>query len=412
MSSPFTKRARRALPALVAVSVLLGLYGGPAHAAAVDPFPNRVLVVTANLQEAYGNSDVGDHQDMAIFVDRLVAQAPFAPDVLLLQEVRHSSAQWVAQRLGARTGSPYSVKVDPGEMPTNRDGSFTRFRDTAILFNDATMAATSAGSYYATRPNWSEVPAGLKPSWHEHAFLGGGEVSSGMILSFASTHVAPSSTLKSSVAASVRNRWTTGLSNYMANNYPGTALSSIAGDFNSSRCVSGGGDNCALSPFWATITNNQLYRDGVRSVMEHGGVDFVFSKAGVYQAGVDDTYSPDGASGDATQFYSDHRFRWTVLGPDTIGPSAPAAPDLRDRRPDVGLSWSPATDQGDSGLLRYEVWRSGKVGKFRLVASLPPSQTTYLDQETFHTLGYRYYLVAVDGAHNRSSPSPTSNITI
>lgn len=411
MSSRFATRLPKAVPPLAALCLLLGLYGTPAQAASSDTEPYRVLVVTANLREAYGADDVSDHQDMAIFVDRLTAQVPLTSDVLLLQEVRHSSAQWVAQRLSDQTGSQFVVTVDPGAKPTHQEGRLTRFRETAILLNHDTMAGDGPGTYLPTRPKSSEVPEGAKPSITEHAVIGSVERSTGMALSFASVHFPPKNRLRDSVEKAVRMRWAQNVANYTDDRYPST-LRSVGGDFNSSRCITGGGDGCSLSPFWSGITENERYRDGVYSVAHNGGVDFVFTGAGTYQADVDSTYDPDKAWGDSTRFYSDHRFRWAVLGPDTVAPTAPAALETQDRRPDVSLDWRPSTDLGESGLLRYEVWRSGGNNNFRLTASLTPDQTSYVDRTTFHTKSYQYYIVACDGAHNKGARSSVAKISI
>lgn len=409
MYTPSLPRARRIGPLLTALTMSLGLYAVPAHAAVSSP-ASRVLVVTANLREAYGNHDASNHRDMRVFLKRLTARVPYAPDVLLLQEVRHSSARWVARHLGDRTGHPYRIKVDPGKRPTHTSGSFTRFKDTAILFNKDTMSGRGDGRYFSTRPTWSEVPNHSRPRIMQHAMTAGTERATGMKLSFASLHLSPPGTLKSSAQRSVRDRWVNGIADSMSDHYSNTRRS-VGGDFNSSRCKYGGGQGCPLSPFWASMTRDRNYRDGLRQVMVQGGVDFVFTKAGVYRAGLDEGYNPKAAQGDPSRFYSDHRFRWVVLGPDTKDPSKPGQFVARGRRPDVALDWARSSDQGDSGVAGYEIWRAGKKGDFRLKDSVPASQTSFVDRSTYYTLVYRYRIAAVDGAHNVSSKSDIRRVT-
>ena len=92
----------------VAVVVVLSFSAlwieGPTVAAQVIPSPlelagsgspespvDELLVVSANLQEAFDDADVRDTKDIAGFSGRLLRQVPYKPDVLLLQEVRLSS---------------------------------------------------------------------------------------------------------------------------------------------------------------------------------------------------------------------------------------------------------------------------------------------------------------------------------
>ena len=82
---------------LVTVIAGLALTGAtPVHAGATEASPpGRVVVVTTNLQEAWQTADVRDHSEMENYVERLIDQLPYFPDVVLLQEVKLSSARYV-----------------------------------------------------------------------------------------------------------------------------------------------------------------------------------------------------------------------------------------------------------------------------------------------------------------------------
>src|SRR3972149_2222495 len=74
---------------------LVALASPPARAALNDTPDDRVLIVTTNLQEAYGDSDVGNLRDMRNYVDRLLKLVPNNPDVLNLQEITVKGARFV-----------------------------------------------------------------------------------------------------------------------------------------------------------------------------------------------------------------------------------------------------------------------------------------------------------------------------
>lgn len=108
---------------MLALSALLSVLLAPAIGSASVPGESprgQVLVVDANLLEAFGGADVADAADMNNFVRRLVAQLPYAPDALLLQEVVGPSAENVARFMSAATGLEYDVALATYPSPSNR----------------------------------------------------------------------------------------------------------------------------------------------------------------------------------------------------------------------------------------------------------------------------------------------------
>jgi hypothetical protein len=53
-----------------------------------------------------------------------------------------------------------------------------------------------------------------------------------------------------------------------------------------------------------------------------------------------------------------------------------------------------------------------KTNNFRRIATTSSTKTRYLDQATYHTHSYKYYIVAIDHAHNRSSRSNIVKISL
>ncbi|HET7721270.1 MAG TPA: hypothetical protein VFK43_14995, partial [Acidimicrobiales bacterium] len=67
------------------------------------------------------------------------------------------------------------------------------------------------------------------------------------------------------------------------------------------------------------------------------------------------------------------------------------------------VSWKASTDAG-SGIAGYEVYRGpSRSGPFTKVATV--TSVGYWDMSVLRRTQYAYYIVAVDGAGNRSLPS-------
>jgi hypothetical protein len=401
--------SRRAPAAtMLLAAVVIGVGAPPALAAPPISPVGRALVVTANVQEAYGRRDMARTGDLAVFVKRVLGLAS-RPDVLLLQEVRHSSAAFVARRLTAATGSRYAVVVGPGRRPVTIHPHKTVHRETAILLNRDTMEARSRGGYVTTSYTRAQSSGGRKPAVRKQAFVLARERRGGLLLPLASVHLAPRPSLRNRRTSNrLRRRWAVAVANTLSTRYGGAGrFPTIGGDFNSGRCVAPDG-RCKAAPFWAALTGDRWrYRDSVQDLTGEEGVDYVFTRGGVHGAGID-SYNQH-TSGD--RFYSDHRFRWAVIGSDTTRPTRPTTLGARGAgERDVELSWSPSHDQGGSGVDSYEVWRARPGSDFRMVARV--ATTRWRDTNTYRTRTYVYYVRAVDGAHNRSLRSDTRRITV
>jgi hypothetical protein len=91
---------------------------------------------------------------------------------------------------------------------------------------------------------------------------------------------------------------------------------------------------------------------------------------------------------------------------DTTPPPAPSGVSATAGVKRITVAWTAASDP--SGIRSYEVFRAAPKATFALLATI--STTTYADAVPKGKT-YRYYIVATDGAGNRSAPSATVSAT-
>lgn len=266
------------------------------------------LIVTTNLQEAFGESDVRNSDDMRVYVRRLLEQLPQPPDVLLLQEVRGSSVRFVTQHLSEQSGIRYAIVVQPGAGWTD-NATHVIDTETSVVINTQTIDVEHAGGFISTRYKTSDGAAGVKPKIKNHAFALLSDKATDWKFAVASVHLIQNKFLRSrEIAHHYRKRWSKQIAESLAAKYPPSSEAEayvIGGDFNSARCSMETGV-CPM-PFWDTLVSGLDYRDANYELAKAHGVDFVFATAGLVAAGSDERYSPK------REFYSDHKFRWAVV---------------------------------------------------------------------------------------------------
>lgn len=313
------RAAAAAVAGALALAVAPGPAAPPARAGAGEP---RVVVVTANLQEAYDERDLRDMREMRVFVSRLLERAP-APDVLLLQEVRRASAAYVAELLEARTGHDFAVVRDPGPEPWARRGGVIVKSETAVLIDADTMARAGRGGWLRQTHDADDGAAGETRTVKKTAYVPLEQRATGLRVAVASAHFHLDNLLRSKrVAARYKERWSVEITRLLQREYP-SSVHVWGGDLNASRCRDPRADGCVLSPFWKTMTtepfdyDDVVYTVSVRDddVVEKrtGHSDYVFTDGTPVDAGSDITYK-DELEHDSSVFYSDHRFFWAVVG--------------------------------------------------------------------------------------------------
>jgi hypothetical protein len=342
-------RAASFIPVLLATG-LAGVH--TLDAAPVARLPKspdgEVVVISANLQEAFTPSDVQDSSEMRNFAirirDLVEARAiSYVPDVILLQEVASFSTTKLARFLKEATRFTYAILVGPELSPIVKDtAEYQIVRDTAILINAGTMEGIGKKGFITSRYGAAESRDGAKPRWKQHAFAAVQEKTGGFSLALASVHFTPTEEMASEETAFARKgRWADAIGRHLAEAFPKQHTRIIGGHFNNRRCLTKttnppepvdcdppgpGGE----TPFWSTLTQPVApfrYDDSVFTI--HGTsdatlkeqfrrgkalvkkrIDFLFARAKVVLASHDTTYAATKADGD---FISEHRLVWAQL---------------------------------------------------------------------------------------------------
>jgi hypothetical protein len=277
----------------------------------------EILVVTANLREAHDPQDLRNLREMDVFVRRLLDKLPLRPDVLLLQEVSHRSAGKVARLLTERTTDTYGVAVDAGDKVTVKLSPSRYFhRETAIVINRTTMAKVGSG-YLRTSYDPRHASGTAKVGVRRQSLMLAEEKASGFRLALASVHLATKSALKThDLSQSYRNQWAKQITTALRQRYPAAANAlTVGGDFNQDMCEYTIEKDCRpWAPFYKTYVEGLGLKDSVRDVIGGHGVDFVFTEGRVATAGKDATYVWKNVQNDPSRYYSDHAFRWALVG--------------------------------------------------------------------------------------------------
>lgn len=327
---------RRSLVALAATAMTVLAGPGAASAALAESPPGQVLVVDANLQEAFQLPDVEDRTDMRNFVRAIRERVPydFAPDVVLLQEIRRVSAQNVAALLGEAYGHRYAVALDPGETPWRQDGAR---RDTTVVYDATTMRLEDDGGFVRT--------TNREGRQKDNAYALLKERRGGLRVPVISLHWAH----RGDSVAHARQ-----MVQLLDAEYPSPSsrqVEVIAGDFNVKRCVGGASWKseelaCREQDWYRVLTAEHGFTDAVLSARPHeipqarrddvARIDFLFARGSVLDAGsdlatkrelaqhdrcagVNDDYFKAGIGSQAPEpcrslFYTDHRLVWALVG--------------------------------------------------------------------------------------------------
>lgn len=304
----------------VTAVVMSSFLAPPARGQATEISPaNRILVVTTNVQEAWGEDDMRSQSELNRYVDRLVEQVPFIPDVVMLQEVRRKSAAYIRDRLTRATGHTYGWGVRPPRRPWYQNPKKRTETDTAILIDTDTVAKIDDGGFISLTYDRKHATDKVeRVEITRHARVSVRELDGGLTLAAASVHLQYGHLIDRYVDR-YQVAWTDKLASVMANRYPNPART-IGGDFNKDRCAErSGARTCRKALFWQNLTEDPWnYKDVLFEVflagkggVGLGGVDFIFTTGDPTNAGSDTSYDKS----DPSQFYSDHRFFWGVIGP-------------------------------------------------------------------------------------------------
>ena len=414
------RTVRGLIAGFASACALLGVLSAPAAAAGASKSPrNEILVVTANVREAWEPRDVRATWDMQNFVSRLLPRIPYRPDVLLLQEVTSGSAATIARLLGRATGNRYAVVVKPWAVAQRPDGRMLYKRDTAIVINRATMQETKPGGYLTHRYARSDAVRGTPVQVVQTAYTVVHERRGRFDLPVSSSHfVMRRGTLRTeALDRRYRLRWSRDIAARLRRFQSKRKILRVAGgDFNAERCwVEDSTGTCTkLLPWWKFLTETSRYSDALRERINVGGIDYVFGRGNVIRAGLDRTWTQaQRLDHDAPDFYSDHRFRWALVGDDHYKPKRPANLVAKDFGTGtslrVRLNWAASSDPGGSGLSGYKVYKSKDGTTFKLVATTPDD--FFEDTRVRIAQRYWYRVIAYDKTGNESRPARIQFVT-
>jgi len=321
----FRRLARFGAVAIVGAA-LVGPLAAPVAAARNNTPENEILVVTANIEEAYSmdNNDLADNYEIDNFAARIKQVVPKTPDVLLLQEVNHRTAALTASRLTARLGQKFVVGVRPDRNTTVEYPDKQVHTETAIILNAETMATANGGGYFATTYPKSAAPVGERVQVRRQAFMLAREKGSGALVPLVSLHYAMERSLRTAKLSNYyRGKWSKQLKSLLARRYEANSdrrAAVIAGDFNAGRCYKGDFANCIEAAWWRTMERDApRYIEAGRAeepVPVPYGVDAIWTRGNVIDAGWDE--HGDFPDSDRSRFYSDHRLRWAVVAPKNV----------------------------------------------------------------------------------------------
>ena len=345
-----------------------------------------VAVVTINLQEGFNDgNDLRDMSEVNVFIGRLLKVLKQDPDVLLLQEVNSKSAHRVARVLTKKTGQPFRVAQDAGKRAWRQTKTRVYKADTAIVINTKTMEKAGKSGYIITT---FDPPSG-KTEYKKNARAFVRQRAGGLELALASVHIpggGPYIRSVKKVALGLTSKYGAGSAR---------RFHVIGGDFNRVGVLSGSTfGQIKTEKWWVWLTGGARdFNDTIYQVSREKGVDYIFAKGGVLGSGIDGSKLS----------YSDHRFRWAMVGPDESVPSIPG--DVRagsinngDR---IRIAWTVSTD--DAGIFEYDLWRSKDGEKFVRIGAT--ASDVYYDESVAKRTKYWYYVVAKDWSDNRSGPS-------
>lgn len=384
-----------ALAVLAVTMSFVVTMSGVGAAAPVPPSTpiDRVAIITANLLEGFSGADVRDLSEMDVFVDRVLDVVNRVPDVLLLQEVNSRSARYVAAEFSRRVGQSYAVIADAGDKAYRETDTRITKRDTAIVINTESMSKAGRSGYIVTRYD----PGGNAKVEYKYNARGiVSEVGGTLKLALVSIHVPGGGiTRRAKVLAAKLDKA-----------YPSTApeqFEILGGDFNQVGIEYVSYGQVETHPFWDALTKQFDYADSVYNVLIGKGVDYVFVRGGVWGAGIDSAYD-DRTPKSSPNFYSDHKFRWAIVGPDDEVPSTPGNVQIAARGTGAArmkVTWEASTD--NAGIATYDVYRSTDGNAFSKHGET--SNLTYYDESVTRGKAYWYYVVVRDFSNNRSAPT-------
>lgn len=283
----------------------------------------------------------------------------------------------------------------------------------AVLVNTDTMSVTDNGGYVTTSYKRSQAARGDKIDVKHYAWASLRRRDGSLIVDAASLHHVPNFNLRSAtIADRLKKKWSLQVVSKLKNLSSAPAgpnhIIVFGGDFNAQRCYGDGNWNCRTRPFYSALVGRGM-ADAVWSVLLTANGDFIWSNGAVNNAGADLSYNARQSPTSST-YYSDHMFKWAMLGAkDTDPPTVPniwKKWDYHTSPPPakIRLWWdNPPSEDAEGGVLYYKIYRRSDGQSFKRIAinRLP----AYTDTNVHKGDRYWYYVKACDRSYNCSSAS-------
>ena len=283
----------------------------------------QVEIVTINIEEAYSQDpsrpsggDLTSHFEIPNFVDRVIRETRYYPDALLVQEVNYETSGFLARELSRRTNQRYVVAIRPVKDTTVEYSDKQVHTETAIIINTATMKVAKSGGYYAAKYPRSAGPSGARVQVTKQAYVLAQERGSGVRVPLVSVHFPNLFHFRTLQLSNYwRGQWAKDIGRILERRYNAVSrndLTNFGGDFNMKACYRGSAPRCSTpSAYWKVLTSSPYKY--VDPLLPRGidGVDRILTDGVIVEAEWD--RSGDFSETDRSRFYSDHRFRWSVV---------------------------------------------------------------------------------------------------
>ena len=347
-------------------------------------------VVSDNIWAVAPTADLATRVET--FVDRMhemfTAAQVGAPDVVLVQEVRKSSAAKVRNELTSKFGCTYAIPPNANALKAGfkwkKKFTHLLIQDTAVIVNTDSMSIAASGqvtngyaykhaavkkgkrSVNIRRAAWAKVIEKGDPSV---------DVKKPLKVAVASVHLARTNNFKTvALSESYKAKHVGRIANALQTTLPdpdrdgeqsNPIVHVIGGDFNQNR-YSQTTPTKVESPAYSKLTNSPYkYIDGVLTLDNPSGnpIDYLFSTGNFMAASDDETHT--GVETHPT-FYSQHAIRWGLIeGEDKTPPTAPGnITNGFNRHTDhvaVLKAWDESVD-GGTGFGYFEIFRKELPG--------------------------------------------------
>ena len=397
----------------------------------------EVLVVSNNIFAVNPNTNIAPR--MSRFVtrmhDMLITEAQVgAPDVVLVQEVRKSSANKVRDLLTTTFGCTFAIPPNASALKAGfkwqKKYTHLLIQDTAVIYNTQTMSSTGGGqitnsyalqhaaeknnktSVNVRRAAWATLKEKNQPATSDTP----------VSLAVASVHLARTDNFKTKALSEMyKAKHAEKIAKTLRTKLPDTdqdgvhanaTMHVIAGDFNQKKRseVTIGSE----APAYTKLTKSPYnYTDGVLALHNTFGnpIDYLFSTGNFLAAEDDATWTNDESS---STFYSQHATRWGLIeGEDYTPPTTPGSFDVSPDTAGVLVQWDSSTDTG-TGVGAYKLYRRQLPDAENPTPIYTGTDTFFLDPQAglSDNTTYSYRVQACDQALTPNCSDHSSPIEI